>query len=168
MPSFLTEQILSLVESGRQTRLKYGAICSGVFLLGAVLLYIELHSLFSVNLRLLLIKDELGKVEITESCVGKFINYEARQFSEISDAKSQIINKKDGLRIKSKIFVQPDTKISEIGQNLQNRLKYKLESKIGLIISNITITAKFNQKTNRSKKSLNEILQIILSVVKTC
>lgn len=154
IPFWLTEQIPPFSESDWQTRLIFGGICFGVFLLGVGLLYIALRPLFPREPRFLISQDELGKVEISESCIEKFINHQARLFREISDARSQIINKKDGLHIKSYIVVTPETKISELGRNLQNRLKNKLESNLGLLTSNIIIIAKINRPANQSKKVL--------------
>lgn len=154
LPLSLTEQIHSFIESDWQTRLTFGGICCGVFGLGAILLYIESRPLFSQEPRFLILKDDLGKVEITESCVEKFVNHQARLFSDVSEVHSQIIKKKDGLHIKSDIGVKPDTKISELGQNLQNRLKTKLEDNLGLLISDVIVTAKVSETANHSKKSL--------------
>ncbi len=154
LPLWLTEKIFPSIESDWQTRLTFTGICAGAFVLGAVFLYIELRQFFFNEPRFLILQDDLGKVEITESCIGKFINQQARLFSDISDVNSQIINKKDGLQIKSRIIVKPGTKISELGRNLQNHLKTKLESNLGLLISDVIITAEVGEAANHSQKSL--------------
>lgn len=142
LPFWLAEKILSFTESDWQTRLTFGVICFGVFLTGSALLYIELRLFFSSEQRFLVLRDELGKLEINESCIGKFINYEARLFDEITDVTSQIINKNNELHIKSYIVVKPETDITEIGQNLQIKLKDKLESNFGLPVSSIIVMKK--------------------------
>lgn len=133
-------------ESNLRTRLTIGSICLGVFFAGAVLLYVELSPFFSAEPQYLVLKDDLGKVEISRSCVGKYIDYEARHFEGVLEANSKIINKKDGLYIRSDITVKPELKITEIGPDLQNHIKSEIQGKLGLYVSEIAITAHFVQK----------------------
>jgi uncharacterized alkaline shock family protein YloU len=149
LPLWLTEKFLLFTESDWQIQLIFGVICFGVFLTGVVLLYIELRPFFASELCFLVSKNELGKLEINESCIGKFINYEAMLFDEITGATSQIINKNSELHIKSYIVIKPETEIKELEQNLQIKLKDKLESNFGLLVSSISI---INKKTERSKR----------------
>ena len=154
LPVWVSEQIFSLSNGELLTRLTYGGMCLLVLLSGAVLFYIELRPLFISERRFLISKDDLGKVEITESCIGKFVDYEAKRFKEISDATSQITKKKAGLQIKSDVFVSPESNIPDLGQNVRARLKERLETNLGLLISKISVTAKINQKTTPSGRLL--------------
>ena len=76
--SLVAEQLRPLAESGLKTRIMSGGISLCVFFLGAVLLYFELHPIFSREHQILILKDDLGRVEIAKSCVSKFIDYEVK------------------------------------------------------------------------------------------
>lgn len=154
LPTWLTEQILALVNSNRKTRLISAGISFGVFLTGTVLLFIELRPFFLGEPRVLVFKDDLGKVEIAESCIGKFINYEARTFAEISAAKSKILIKKNELYIKSRITINPETKTAELEQKLQKSLEEKLKNDLGLVASGINIIAEVKQEPDLLERTL--------------
>lgn len=153
-PLWLTEQIVSLSDSELHTRLAYGGICLIVLLTGAVLVYLELRPLFLNEKKLLVLRDELGKVELSKTCVQKYIDLEARLFSEISKTSSRVVEKKDGLHIVSSIVVKPESKIGELGLIFRNQIKRRLESNLGILISTIEVTVKFNEGPVRPKSSL--------------
>lgn len=144
LPIWLTEQYGLFIGNDFATRL----IMVGVFLvsilLGAVLLYIELLPIISPEPRFLITKDELGKVEVTRNCIGKFVNHSATLCGGVSAATSQIVKKNDGLHIKSSITINSEAELFEIGQTLQNQIKDGLEKKFGLTVSEVIIEATIN------------------------
>lgn len=146
--------LLSISESDFRTRLAFGSICLSVFIVGAVLIYIELHPLLSKEPSFLVFKDEIGKVEISESSVNKFINYEARHFEGVLSANSHIKEQKEGLYIKTEITVGPETKVFEVAKDMQNALKSRMQEKLGLHVSEIAIKTKV-QESNTSARKLN-------------
>lgn len=150
LPNWLNQLIGPLIESS--WRLLFGGVLSAVLLLGIILLYLELRTLFAREPRVLILKDDLGKVELAESCIGSMIEYEARLFEQISSIKSRIVHKKDGTLIKSVIFVKPETKIEGISQNLRDRITDRLENQLGVQISGLTITAETAPAVKSSKR----------------
>lgn len=97
--SLVAEQIRPLVEGGLKTRIMSGGISLCVFFLGAVLLYFELHPIFSREPQFLILKDDLGRIEIAKTCVGKFIDYEVKNLNGVIETTSKIKDKKDGIHI---------------------------------------------------------------------
>lgn len=154
LPVWLSELFYSLANSEMHTRLVYGGICLAVLLTGAALFYIELRPLFLSEKRFLISRDDFGKVEIAQSCLGKLANYEASKFGEVSNSASEILDKKGLIFIKSNITVKPDTKLAELAAKLQNNVKNQVEKNLGLTVSSMVVTASFDQKFSSTGRSL--------------
>ena len=70
------------------------------------------------------------------------------------ETTSKIKDKKDGLHIKSVFVASPQTKIAELGELLQNRIKTQMQDKIGLYVSEVAVKAKIREPKDSGKNLL--------------
>lgn len=145
LPLWLIQQISPILESDLQTRLIAGGISAVVFILGAVLIYFSLRRVFQGEPYLLVKQDELGKIEIAESCVSRLVDYETQLLGGVIEATTHIKDKRSGIQINSNVIVASQTKIDELGQNIQNRIKTEMRDKLGLSVSKIAVKTKIQE-----------------------
>lgn len=139
LPISLSENIRQFYEEDWQNRFFATSVAFGAMLISGVLFYFELREFFRREKRILISSDDLGKVEITESCIQKLVEYEAKLLDKSSTSITQILQKRDGLSLKSKIVTQDKTKISELGKQLRQNIQKKLEKNLGITTDTFNI-----------------------------
>jgi hypothetical protein len=144
LPFLLTEQIRSVIEDDWQMRLISGGIFFGVFVLGAVLLYVELRYFFLGGPRILISKDAFGKVEIAENCISKLIDYEARRLDKKSTTSTKITKNGTGLQLKSRITIENQGDIAEFSKQLKINVLNGLAGNLGILTDNLSLEIRVN------------------------
>lgn len=146
----LVELLLPNYGSDLATRLAAGGSSLGVFSISLVLLFFELRQFFSKERYFLVAKESLGMIEVSELCIKKFINYEAKQLVSIGESRSTIKETSDGFYIKTFVTITPETSITELGKDLQLRIKTAMQEKLGLYVSEVDVKTRLISPQNET------------------
>lgn len=118
------------------------AICSGLLLLGLILLAFEIGSLIPGERPLTLKQDGLGRVTVDRDLVRELTSREASQVPGVTRFQPQIQQDRAGFRIRGRLSVEPAANLAEVTQQVQDRIKTTVERSLGQPVEEVRLNAR--------------------------
>lgn len=130
------------------TRSWLGAGSLLVFSLGWILLYLEVRP----HRRLTLSGDKKsGLVTVSMKSLEKLIDRELEGIASVSKASTQMRAGSDGLHLRSRLYLQPDTGIQLLTRQIQEQCKAIVEQYIGLQVKRISLETHIAHRVIRGR-----------------
>lgn len=124
-------------------------ICLVIMALGLMLLYYELRPASMSEPRLVLQQEALGKMTVSLAGVRELASHAARQVAGVIEATTKVKAKAKGLRILSRVSVEPSAKLVDLGEQIQKRIKATLEENLGYPVANVSVKAQLSPLSQR-------------------
>lgn len=112
-----------------------------VFLVGLLLLFVELRPGPREVARITLKQDGLGRVTVARAGVRDLVDREAGRVAGVMEVRSRVEEDPAGLRILCRISVDPTGSVPEMSQELQERLKAVVEHHLGRLVADVSVDA---------------------------
>jgi hypothetical protein len=112
-----------------------------VFLVGLLLLFLELRPGPREEPRITLKQDGLGRVTVARAGVRDLVDREAGRVAGVMEVRSRVEEDPAGLRILCRISVDPTGSVPEMTQELQERLKAVVEHHLGRPVADVSVDA---------------------------
>jgi hypothetical protein len=112
-----------------------------VFLVGLLLLFLELRPGPREEPRITLKQDGLGRVTVARAGVRELVDREAGRVAGVMEVRSRVEEDPAGLRILCRISVDPTGSVPEMTQELQERLKAVVEHHLGRPVADVSVDA---------------------------
>lgn len=125
------------------------AIASGVIAVSLVLLVLELWPRRGEPSRLVVKQSGMGRVTVALDSVRRLVDWEAAQESAVMESESQVSEGADGLRIRSRVSLDPQASAQEVAETLQERIKNSVEQRIGRHVNQVTVDAQLEPLRGR-------------------
>lgn len=139
--AWLLERIQSLDTYAASRQLTTILISFAVVLLGLTLLYYELRFISKSEPRLVLQQSGQGRMTVSISGISELANHAARQVAGVIEATTKVASKAKGLRVESRVSVEPSAKLADTTKELQERVKTTLEEHLGYPVDNVNVNA---------------------------
>jgi hypothetical protein len=115
---------------------------SGVlFLLGLLLLVLELRPPPREEPQVLLKQDGLGRVTVTRDGVRELVSREAGRVAGVMEVRPQVEENSKGMRILCRTSVDPAASVPELTRELQERVKAAVEHHLGRRVTEVRVDA---------------------------
>ena len=137
------------------SRVQGAVICALVILFGLLLLYLESRALWSSEPRLKLKQDNLGQITVTLKGVRDLVNREVSATDGVLEVISKVKPRRRGLSIQSQISVAPSVNVSELGNQLQERIKTVIENHLSYPVLGVSVNtqiAPLNRHTKATRR----------------
>ncbi|WP_454064776.1 alkaline shock response membrane anchor protein AmaP [Candidatus Nitrospira salsa] len=128
----------------------------GLAIFSVVLLFLELRPGSSKESKLLVKKDDLGEVTAAMTSIQDLASRETGNIDGVMESFAQIRESPEGLQIDCRLSVDPSVSISDLGRQVQERLKISIEHYLGRPVAEVHVTAqvaplenKHNQRPSR-------------------
>jgi hypothetical protein len=112
-----------------------------VFLVGLLLLFLELRPGPREAPGITLKQDGLGRVTVARAGVRELVDREAGRVAGVMEVRSRVEEDPAGLRILCRISVDPTGSVPEMTQELQERLKAAVEHHLGRHVADVSVDA---------------------------
>lgn len=123
----------------------------GVLALGLTLLYYELRPASMSEPQLVLQQDERGRMTVSLAGVRELANRAARQVAGVLEATTIVKAKAKGLRVLSRVSVDPTAKLVDLGEELQARVKATLEEHLGYPVTDVSVKTQLSPLNPRGR-----------------
>jgi uncharacterized alkaline shock family protein YloU len=117
------------------------AICSGLLLVGLLLLVVEVVTLLPGEQPLTLKQDGLGRVTVDREVVRELANREAGQVPGVLRFTPQLQQNRNGLKIRGRLAVEPAANLVDVTQQVQERVKIMVERSLGQPVEDVRLDA---------------------------
>jgi hypothetical protein len=108
------------------------AIAAGLLVLALVVLIAELTPP-ARDKKLTIKKDDLGRVTVSENGLRRLADREAALVPGVMEARSELYESKQGLRVKSRVSVDPGSDAPQLTDQVRDRIKGALERHFGRV-----------------------------------
>lgn len=108
------------------------AIAAGLLVLALVVLIAELTPP-ARGKKLTIKKDDLGRVTVSENGLRRLVDREAALVPGVMEARSELYESKQGLRVKSRVSVDPGSDALQLTDQVRDRIKGALERHFGRV-----------------------------------
>jgi len=108
------------------------AIAAGLLVLALVVLIAELM-LPARNKKITIKEDDLGRVTVSENGLRRLVDREAALVPGVMEVRSELSDSKQGLRVKSRVSVDPGSDAPELTDAVRDRIKGALERHLGRV-----------------------------------
>lgn len=108
------------------------AIAAGLLVLALVVLIAELTPP-PRDKKLTIKKDDLGRVTVSKNGLRRLVDREAALVPGVMEARSELYESKQGLRVKSRVSVDPGSDAPQLTDQVRDRIKGALERHFGRV-----------------------------------
>lgn len=115
------------------------AITGAAILISLLLLVLELLPGTREPSRLVIKQDGMGRVTVALDSVRQLVDWEAAQESGVMEAESQVRDEASGLRIRSRVSLDPQASVPEVAEMLQERIKNTVEQHVGRHVNQVAV-----------------------------
>jgi len=147
--SWAEDQLAAFSDLTTSDRAWTVGVCLALALLALILLYLELQPALGGPTRLTLRQDGQGVVTVTYQGVREVIAYEARQVPGVRAVGSQIEEAREGLRITCRAEVDPLENLSELSDQLQQRIRTAVEQHLGHPVAAVQVHLEVREPAGR-------------------
>ena len=112
-----------------------------LFLLGLLLLLLELRPPAREEPQVLLKQDGLGRVTVTRDGVRELVSREAGRVAGVMEVRPQVEENSKGMRILCRTSVDPAASVPELTRELQERVKAAVEHHLGRRVTEVRVDA---------------------------
>lgn len=126
-------------------------MCLGGSLVGVLLLWLELRSRSTKVPELVVEKDNLGNISASISSIQDLVNREAENIEGVRESLTQVKNSSRGIHLQCRLSVDPQTSASQIGQQVQERIKTAVEHFLGKPVLGINLQTQIAPLTKQTK-----------------
>lgn len=113
-------------------------ICSGLIVLGLVLLFFELKPNTESG-RVTLKQDALGRVTVTRDGIEALVTREAASVPGVLDARGHVDEDNGRFRVREWVSVDPAVNVLELAQTVRERVKESIEQHLGRTVSDVRV-----------------------------
>lgn len=115
------------------------AVSIAVIVISLILLVLELMPGRREPSRLVVKQDGMGRVTMSLDSIRNLVDWEAAQESGVLESQSQVREEPDGLRVHSRVSLEPKANAAEVTEHLQERIRSSIEQRIGKHVSQVTV-----------------------------
>lgn len=126
-------------------------ICFGGLIVGLFLLTLELRSHSNKVPALVVEKDDLGKITASMSSIQDLVNREAENIEGVRESLTHIQNSSRGIHLQCRLSVTPHANASQLGQQVQERIKTAVEHFLGKPVLGIDLQTQITPLTKHTK-----------------
>ena len=126
-------------------------ICLGGVIMGVLLLWLELRLHPNKLPELIVEKDALGDITASVTSIQDLVNREAENIEGVRESLTHVKNSSGGILLKCRLSVDPQTNASQIGQQVQERIKAAVEHFLGKPVRGINLQTQIAPLTKNSK-----------------
>ncbi len=141
MPTWAINQFGALEALTGQSRFVAALGLSALIIGGLTLAYFEMWPSSFKEKLLSLKQDALGEVSVSLNSIREIASRTAGEVEGVMEASSQVKPKSAGLRILSRVSVQPTIRLSEITVELQERIKTAIENHLDYPVAEVHVVA---------------------------
>jgi len=116
-------------------------VSGALFLLGLLLLVLELRPPPREEPQVLLKQDGLGRVTVTRDGVRELVSREAGRVAGVMEVRPQVEENSKGMRILCRTSVDPAASVPELTRELQERVKAAVEHHLGRRVTEVRVDA---------------------------
>jgi uncharacterized alkaline shock family protein YloU len=110
-------------------------------IVGLILLILEFKPSRREPDQLALKTDELGRVTIARRGIRDLVNREADRVDGVNGVFSQVSEDRNGLRILCRLTVNPRANVSELAEEVRQRVKTAVEQHLGQPVAQVAVQA---------------------------
>jgi len=125
------------------------AIAAGLLVLALVVLIAELTPP-ARDKKLTIKEDDLGRVTVSQNGLRRLVDREAALVPGVMEARSELDESKQGLRVKSRVSVDPGSDLQQLTDQVRDRIKGALERHFGRV-AEVAVDAQI-EPLNRKKR----------------
>ena len=126
-------------------------LCVGGLIVGVILLFLELRPHGTKVPTLTIEKDNLGNITASMTSIQDLANREAETIEGVRESLTQVQNSSRGIHLKCRLSVAPHTNASQLGQQVQERIKAAVEHFLGKPVLGINLQTQITPLTKRTK-----------------
>jgi uncharacterized alkaline shock family protein YloU len=126
-------------------------LCFGGLIVGVILLFVELRSHDTKVPTLTIEKDNLGNITASMTSIQDLANREAETIEGVRESLTQVQNSSRGIYLKCRLSVAPHTNASQLGQQVQERIKTAVEHYLGKPVLGINLQTQIAPLTKHTK-----------------
>lgn len=126
-------------------------ICLGVSIISVVFLLIELRPPSTKVPVLMVEKDHLGQITASISSIRDLVNREATNIQGVQEIRTQVHNSSKGIHLQCRLSVAPHANTSQLGQQIQERVKRAVEHFLGKPVLGINVQTQIAPLTKHNK-----------------
>ena len=126
-------------------------LCLGGLIIGMVLLFLELRPPSTKIPTLTIEKDNLGNITASMASIQDLVNREAENIEGVRESLTQVQNSSRGIHLQCRLSVAPHTNVSQLGQQVQERIKTAVEHYLGKPVLGINLQTQIAPLTKQTK-----------------
>ncbi len=156
LPVWLMDWTNRIVAASVRLKVLLALIAAATVLVGLILLYFELRPARKTEHQLTIRQDMLGAVTVSAHCIRQIVSREAGTIPGVLEVKARVKDQAEGLKILSRISVDPSANIAELGRSLQERVKAAVERLLSLPVAEVSVQAQIDplQGKRRARRQL--------------
>jgi len=126
-------------------------ICLGVLIMGALLLFVELRPHSTKVPTLIIEKDGLGHITASIRSVQDLVNREAENIEGVQESLTHVQDSSRGIHLRCRLSVAPQASASQLGQQVQERIKAAVAHYLGKPVLGINLQTQMAPLTKNTK-----------------